>query len=258
MSVSTARLFLLSAPLLLTACGEGWETKRTDKIYPYGNKRTAGSGVMYVRAQMMPEKELKLEPVKEVEAKEEEVKPVLKAEEIFEDANVKGAAAPQKSVQDHAPSEPEAKSVSEELIETAIQKAPAVEDEMEAVKPAEVHSEVAPRSADLEVPELSAEDYVANSPKRIEKPDIAIQDAVEEEHSEVVEHVTSASEKGVEKHKGYASELDHALEGASDHDSHGEESEVGTDELVAPKQDFINYEPQAGEISLDEIYSDPF
>lgn len=59
----TARYLLLAAPLLaLSACGDGWEMVRTDAMVPYGNTRTAGTGVAYVLARMMPEKELKLEP----------------------------------------------------------------------------------------------------------------------------------------------------------------------------------------------------
>ena len=53
-------LALLSAPMILTAC-EGYEMVLTD-AFPYGNQRTAGSGVAYVLARMMPEKELNLEP----------------------------------------------------------------------------------------------------------------------------------------------------------------------------------------------------
>ena len=47
---------------MLAACGDGWEMVRVDDVVPYGNTRTAGTGVAYVRAKMMPEKELKLEP----------------------------------------------------------------------------------------------------------------------------------------------------------------------------------------------------
>lgn len=54
-------LALLASPLLLTACGEGYELIRTDTMFPYGNQRTAGSGVAYVLAKMMPEKNLNLE-----------------------------------------------------------------------------------------------------------------------------------------------------------------------------------------------------
>ena len=44
-------------PLALTACGgEGWELRKTNTTFPYGNQRTAGSGVEWVRASMMPAK----------------------------------------------------------------------------------------------------------------------------------------------------------------------------------------------------------
>lgn len=49
----------------LSACGEGsgWEMQLTNTAFPYGNQRTAGSGVMYVRAKLLPEKALSLENV---------------------------------------------------------------------------------------------------------------------------------------------------------------------------------------------------
>ncbi len=54
-------------PLSLTACGgEGWEMQLT-KRFPYGNQRTAGSGVEYVRASMMPAKGPVLEEPKYIE-----------------------------------------------------------------------------------------------------------------------------------------------------------------------------------------------
>lgn len=56
------RYLLLAAPLALSACGDGWEMIRTDTMVPYGNTRTAGTGVAYVLAKMLPEKDLKLEP----------------------------------------------------------------------------------------------------------------------------------------------------------------------------------------------------
>lgn len=56
-------LALFSLPLLLGACGEGYEMQLTNTHFPYGNERTAGSGVIYVRAKMMPEKSLQLQPV---------------------------------------------------------------------------------------------------------------------------------------------------------------------------------------------------
>lgn len=52
-------------PLSLSACGgEGWEMQLT-KRFPYGNERTAGSGVEYVRASMMKPKGPIIEAPKE-------------------------------------------------------------------------------------------------------------------------------------------------------------------------------------------------
>ena len=67
----------------LSACGEGYEMVRTTDVAPYGNARTAGSGVMYVQAKLLPEKELNLEKEMEEEV-EEEVEEEI--EEIIEEA----------------------------------------------------------------------------------------------------------------------------------------------------------------------------
>ena len=62
-------LTLTLLPLALTACGgEGWEMRKTTTTFPYGNQRTAGSGVEYVRASMMPAKGPVLEAPKPVVA----------------------------------------------------------------------------------------------------------------------------------------------------------------------------------------------
>lgn len=50
-------------PLLLVGC-DGWEAVRTSNVFPYGNQRTAGSAIMYVRAKLAPPQELKIVPVK--------------------------------------------------------------------------------------------------------------------------------------------------------------------------------------------------
>ncbi len=52
------KFIVIPAVLALAACGEGWEMQRIDNIVPYGNTRTAGTGVAYVRAKMLPEKTL--------------------------------------------------------------------------------------------------------------------------------------------------------------------------------------------------------
>jgi hypothetical protein len=51
-----------AAPLLLLAACDGYEMQRYTG-FPYDNQRTAGSGVQYVLAKMMPTKGPVLEPV---------------------------------------------------------------------------------------------------------------------------------------------------------------------------------------------------
>ncbi len=80
-------LFLaMLSPLALAACGEGYEMRPYDKV-PYEMERTAGRGIEYVRAGMMPEKgpvlktvEEKVE-VKKTETIEQDAPPPLPAPE---------------------------------------------------------------------------------------------------------------------------------------------------------------------------------
>ncbi|MCB9989514.1 MAG: hypothetical protein H6868_09335 [Rhodospirillales bacterium] len=54
MNISVNLRILAAAPLLfLAACGDGWDTKLYDGV-PYTMERTAGNGLAYVRANMMP------------------------------------------------------------------------------------------------------------------------------------------------------------------------------------------------------------
>ena len=46
--------------LSLAACGEGYEMVKVRGSVPYVEERTAGPGVAYVRAHMMPEKTIVL------------------------------------------------------------------------------------------------------------------------------------------------------------------------------------------------------
>ncbi len=63
----------------LAACGEGWEAVPFRGSVPYVEERTAGPGVAYVRAHMMPEKTIVIEEKVVTPA------PVIKdAEPIFE------------------------------------------------------------------------------------------------------------------------------------------------------------------------------
>lgn len=151
MKSSLLSTFLILSTLSLGACGEGWEVQRTEEYAPYANGRTAGSGVVYVRAKLLPKKELNIEPPKEEvveeqpvveekapepevveEVKVEEPKPVLEAEEIFKDAQTKGTAP--KSAKNAVTDEH--KEVKKELkAEDYIEEAP---------KKAEIEAEIAP------------------------------------------------------------------------------------------------------------------
>ncbi len=78
-NVKMLGLVVLSA-ISLSACGEGWEAQKTTDYFPYGNQRTAGSGVVYVRAKLLPERQLNLNTIKEV------VKPaaqIMGADDVF-------------------------------------------------------------------------------------------------------------------------------------------------------------------------------
>lgn len=68
MAVKRALILSMSSLFMLTGCGDGYELVKTNTMFPYGNERTAGSGVAYVLAKMLPKKELKLEPVGAAEA----------------------------------------------------------------------------------------------------------------------------------------------------------------------------------------------
>ncbi|NQZ14704.1 MAG: hypothetical protein HRT94_07770 [Alphaproteobacteria bacterium] len=58
--------FVAASALMLTACGEdqGWVAVDYNGA-PYGEERTAGSGIKYVRAYMLPEKGPALDPIME-------------------------------------------------------------------------------------------------------------------------------------------------------------------------------------------------
>lgn len=60
--IKHSRLMIaLASTLMLASCGEGsgWEMKLTNTMFPYGNQRTAGSGVAYVRAKNVTGKNTK-------------------------------------------------------------------------------------------------------------------------------------------------------------------------------------------------------
>lgn len=63
--------FIIAAcavPMLFLAACDGYEPVRVNNLVPYSEGRTAGSGIMYVRAAMLPAKGPVTEPVMETVA----------------------------------------------------------------------------------------------------------------------------------------------------------------------------------------------
>ncbi len=234
MSKSLLRLALLSAPLVLTACGEGWEAQKTSTHFPYGNQRTAGSGVVYVLAKMMPEKDLVLEPVMEkVEEEPEAVEPVLEAEEIFNDAQKKGSAPAKME-------KPTAEKVEEK--HSALQHSSEIEPSagIEVVSEDHAAFEAGDALSDGSAKvEITAEDYIAQAPKRIVAKKVEVIKA------------QPVSAKSSEHSAVYGFEEEEVIEVF--------ENEVIQPEkqIIVPKKDPAHY-TSVGEEALNQIYNSDF
>lgn len=72
--------FILSCTL--SACGEGWEIVEVRNQVPYTEERTAGPGVAYVRALLLPAKGPVLPPAADP-------LPLSNAESLFDGAGIK-------------------------------------------------------------------------------------------------------------------------------------------------------------------------
>lgn len=80
-------LLILAAALpFLAACGEGWVVQPIRDYAPYAEGRTAGTGVAYVRAYMLPEKGPVLTPIS---APAPTADPIADAAPIFESQQLK-------------------------------------------------------------------------------------------------------------------------------------------------------------------------
>lgn len=77
-------LILAAATPLLAACGEGWVMQPVRDYAPYSEERTAGAGVAWVRAYMLPEKGPVLTPVSATPAPAPVAEPIADAAPIFE------------------------------------------------------------------------------------------------------------------------------------------------------------------------------
>ncbi len=222
------RLAILSAPLLsLTACGEGWEAQKTDAAFPYGNQRTAGTGVAYVRAKMLPEKELKVESPAKVEVTKPAPEPTLDAEEIFTEQQIKGAPPPP------IPAKP-------------------IEEEVEIEEHSSVNIDI-----NMEGANISAEEYIAQEPKKIEGEIEGMQ--IENPQIDIAEIEPLSGEAADFDVGELENEFDMAFEFEGDDIIEFSESTTSQPitQIISPKQDFFDFRNN-GEISLEEIYEDAF
>ncbi len=229
MSKTLLRLALLSSPLVLTACGEGWVAQKTDAHIPYGNERTAGSGVAYVLAKMMPEKDLVVEPVMESPEPETTIEPVLEAEEIFSDAQKKGAAPAKKDM--GADKQSSLQTIQEEKHVAIVEPAAGVEIIEEEFASFDSLEDV---SAPTQAQQITAEDYIAQAPKRI--------------IAKKVEIVKASAPKTMNTNGFEGEEMVEVFEN---------EVIQPQKEIIVPKKDH-NAFLSVGEEALDQIYNNDF
>ncbi len=239
MGKSLLRFMVLCAPLMLVSCGEGWEVQRIDNVVPYGS-RTAGSGVAYVRAKMMPEKELKVEPIAVVEPEPVvEAAPALDAEKIFNEAQTKGGAPMKKEA------------VAEEHSSNSYGNNKAVAEKLSAMGVNQSKDDVLAEveKAENGTLELSAEEYIKQEPKKMATfasgaaKDSVVTEAVEVEKSIDVANVMPAAQSGAE--------IEHVIE------VHENKVVKPAKEIISPKNDYFDFKSQ-GQYDLDDIYDDPF
>ncbi len=278
MSKSLLRLAMLCAPLLLTACGEGWEVQRVSDYGTYEGGRTAGTGVAYVRAKMLPKKELVAEPVMEeitaVVVSEEEAKPieepapVLEAENIFVESQQKGVAP---KADEEAKSEEAMEAEEETAAVEAKGETASLEDvkkESEAAKSA-IRNDVikermeTPKRVLTPLPEteavdgedhssmrydtgdkMVAEDYIAQAPKNIIAPKVEVIKVSSYE-------MTGGDEVQMMKTAG----IDRSDMGGVE--IYENEVVQPQKHIIVPRKDMGAY-LSVGEEELHEIYSQPF
>ena len=238
---------------------------------PYGNSRTAGSGVAYVRAKLLPKKELVVEPVmEEIKAQEEskeasaetksEPAPVLEAEEIFSEAQHKGTISEQA-----APVEDDLQSALEKEEHSLLNALDALDadesyDRIKSAEEAEAVNENDEASYDALTPmpeleekhsslmydledSMSTEDYIAQAPKRIIAPKV-----------EVIKVSSYTQENEVKISK--KADVDDA---GLNEDIYVYENEIVQPnmQIIVPKKDMMAY-LSVGEEELSEIYNQPF
>lgn len=229
MGKSLLRIMILCTPFMLVACGEGWEVQRIDNVVPYGGSRTAGTGVAYVRAKMMPEKALKVEPLVVAEpGVVVEADPVLDAEEIFSEAQVKGGAPHKKQIkkkQDVKKDEVSADPVISEKHSLNTQTG----DVLAEVEKTEKTVAFAIQEKVHGASGLSAEEYIKHAPKKLV--------SVQVEAVEVANVMPAIAPDTIEIYENVVAQP--------------------AEEIISPKKDIFEFKSQ-GQYDLDDIYDDPF
>lgn len=276
MSRSLLRVSLFALPFFLTACGDGWEAQKTTEFSPYGNNRTAGSGIVYVRARLLPQKDLKLEPeLKPVEkvqelpaAPAEAVEPALKAEKIFSEAQTKGqsykALSTSSDGEDHTNAEMSEHSEKHASIEETAPLLSEVEPESYKINryiPSKTLSEIREKSQDHDDRDhvvvgtpIDAEDVLNHTIARDEAVNLTVPEHVREKES-------LGFESGL-MHSELSPQAGDVLEDVVQIETGREYLAEQTlsqpiKEIVAPKRDRRAI-LSVGEETLDEIYSSPF
>lgn len=235
------RFMVFCAPLLLVSCGEGWEAQRVDNVVPYGS-RTAGSGVAYVRAKMLPEKDLKVDPMTtDVELP---VPPVLDAETIFIDAQTKGSA-PAKPIKNKVETEEHSlnnKAISEKLASMNSD----VEAVLSDVENAEIS--VSSNKQAINSAELSAEEFINQQPKTMNDEPNKVLKKVSHDELDMAKSVDVA---GVAPSSGTDISEGNVIE------VYENKVVKPAKEIISPKNDYHQVKPN-GQHDLDDIYNDPF
>ena len=254
MSKSLLRFMVLCAPLMLVSCGEGWEMQRVENVSPYGS-RTAGSGVAYVRAKMLPEKELKVEPITAVEPAPEpvvEAAPALDAEKIFNEAQTKGGAPMKKEAAPAAAPEAEKHSSSGYQNKAVAEKVAAMgggnNDVLAEVEKTE--SSASSKAKGVDLSGLSAEAYIQQEPKKMATlTEDTAKDNLAAEQAELQAAAMNVANVMPAAH--FDADVDNVIE------VHENKVVKPAKEIISPKNDYFDFKSK-GQYDLDDIYADPF
>ncbi len=280
MNKNIMRLAIISAPLLLlTACGENWEMQRTDQILPYGNQRTAGTGIAYMRAKMLPEKELKADIISEDTIKIEEndndhiennseinSSSSLDAEKIFTKQQQKSLASKANNNITNTINNNEIMNSSDNNSTTEEKSTEKKDNEEKAAKAENTLNPSTDNVGDIKketkdiitTTQLDAEEYIDAKPSNIEK---EVVENIESELNMEIENIENDSDIDISELEPLAGDIDDDLyetevnsdffmdiDGFSSMETYENNVSQPSTQIIAPMQDFIIIE----EINMDD------